>query len=71
MRVYKLSKDTTLGELENLLSTLFQEVENSYKNPEQCVGKITIRAEKENGEIAFLGIRNFVERGKQLSKKNI
>ncbi|KPN95979.1 hypothetical protein [Lysinibacillus sp. ZYM-1] len=55
MRVHKLSKDTTLGEVENLLSTLFQEVENGYKNPKQCVGKITIRAKKENGEIVFLG----------------
>jgi len=55
MRVHKLSKDTTLGEVENLLSTLFQEVENGYNNPEQCVGKITIRAKKENGEIVFLG----------------
>lgn len=44
MRVHKLSKDTTLGE-----------VENGYNNPEQCVGKITIRAKKENGEIVFLG----------------
>mgnify|MGYP003515915645 FL=1 len=55
MGVHKLSKDTTLGEVEALLSTLFGEVENSYKNPKQCVGKITIRAKKENGEIVCLG----------------
>ena len=55
MGIHKLSKDTTLGELEVLLSTLFEEVENGYKNPEQCVGKITIRAKKENGEIVYLG----------------
>ncbi|MGE7920770.1 hypothetical protein ACQKM9_17805 [Viridibacillus sp. NPDC093762] len=55
MSVHKLSKDTTLGELEALISTLFEEVENGYKNPEQCVGKITIRAKKENGEIVYLG----------------
>lgn len=55
MSVHKLSKDTTLGELETLLSTLFEEVENEYKNPEQCAGKITIRAKKENGEIVYLG----------------
>ncbi|MFE6167443.1 hypothetical protein ACFVP8_06115 [Viridibacillus arvi] len=55
MSVHKLSKDTTLGELEALLSTLFEEVENGYKNPEQCVGKITIRAKKANGEIVYLG----------------
>ncbi len=53
--IHKLSKDTTLGELEVLLSTLFEEVENGYKNPKQCVGKITIRAKKENGEIVYLG----------------
>ncbi|MEK3954750.1 hypothetical protein [Psychrobacillus sp. FSL K6-1464] len=55
MGIHKLSKDTTLGELEVLLSTLFEEVETGYKNPEQCVGKITIRAKKENGEIVYLG----------------
>ena len=55
MSVHKLSKDTTLGELEALISTLFEEVENGYKNPKQCVGKITIRAKKENGEIIYLG----------------
>ncbi|KOO49133.1 hypothetical protein [Viridibacillus arvi] len=36
MSVHNLSKDTTLGELETLLSTLFEEVENGYKNPKQC-----------------------------------
>ncbi|EPD53835.1 hypothetical protein HMPREF1210_00658 [Paenisporosarcina sp. HGH0030] len=56
MGVHKLSKDTTLGEVEALLSRLFGEDENGYKNPEQCVGnKITIRAKKENGEIVYLG----------------
>ena len=55
MGVHKLSKDTTLGEIETLLSTLFEKVETGYKNPEQCVGKITIRAKKENGEIVYLG----------------
>ena len=55
MRVHKLSKDTTLAEVESLLSKLFEEVESGYTNPEQCLGKITIRAKKENGEIVFLG----------------
>jgi hypothetical protein len=55
MGVHKLSKDTTIGEVEALLSTLFDEVENSYKNPKQCVGKITVRAKRENGEIVYLG----------------
>ena len=54
MRVHKLSNDTTLGELEALISSLFEEVENGYKNQEQCVGKIIIRAKKENGEIVYL-----------------
>ena len=53
--VHKLAKDTTLGELEVLLTTLFEEAENGYKNPEQCAGKITIRVKKENGEIVYLG----------------
>jgi len=55
MRVHKLSKDTTLAEVESLLSKLFEEVESGYTNPEQCLGKITIRAKKVNGEIVFLG----------------
>ncbi|MGE7021970.1 hypothetical protein [Solibacillus cecembensis] len=55
MRVHKLSKDTTLAEVESLLSRLFEEVESGFTNPEQCLGKITIRAKKENGEIVFLG----------------
>lgn len=55
MRVHKLSKDTTLGEVETLLSTLFGEVENGYNNPKQCLGKITIRASKEDGKIVYLG----------------
>lgn len=53
MRVHKLSKDTTLAEVESLLTKLFEEVERDYTNPEQCLGKITIRAKKENGEVIF------------------
>ena len=55
MRVHKLSKDTTLGEVETLLSSLFQEVENGYKNPEQCLVKSRFEQKKENGEIVYLG----------------
>lgn len=51
IRVHKLSKDTTLAKVENLFSMLFHKGEKGYKNPKQCVGKITIRAKKENGEI--------------------
>jgi len=53
IRVHKLSKYTTLAEVEKLFSTLFHEGEKGYKNPKQCVGKMPIRAKKENGEIEF------------------
>ncbi|WP_145018811.1 hypothetical protein [Paenibacillus sp. Y412MC10] len=49
-RVFKLPKETTLGELESLLTKLFGEVENGYSNPKQCLGKITLRAKKANGD---------------------
>lgn len=55
MRVHKLSEKTTIAEVESLLEALFKEVESGFINPEQCVGKITIRAKKENGEIRYLG----------------
>lgn len=54
-RVNSLSKETTLGELESILKAMFAEVEGAYENPEQFLGKITIRAKKENSEITFLG----------------
>ena len=55
IRLYNLPKDTTLGEIETLLSKQFQEVEEGYKNPEQFVGKVTIRVKKEAGKIVYLG----------------
>lgn len=55
VRMLKLSKDTTLAQLESLLTNLFTEVESGYKHPEQCLGKITIRAKKDNDEIVYLG----------------
>ncbi|MCK0473238.1 hypothetical protein [Halalkalibacter sp. APA_J-10(15)] len=55
MGVHKLSKDTTLGELEELINTQFEEVEKDYKNPEQVAGKIIIRAKRENGKTVYLG----------------
>lgn len=55
VRVHELSKDTTLAQVESLLTALFDEVESGYANPEQSLGKITIRAKKDNGEIVFLG----------------
>lgn len=54
-RAIDLPKETTLGELEQILRGLFTEVENGYRNPEQLLGKITIRAKKSNGEIHYLG----------------
>ncbi|MFJ7667622.1 hypothetical protein ACIQXI_10955 [Lysinibacillus sp. NPDC097195] len=61
IRVHKLSKDTMLAEGENLFSTLFSEGEKNYKNPKQCVGNVTIRANKKMVNL-YLGYRNFVER---------
>lgn len=55
VRVKRCSKDTTLADLELMLAELFDEVERGYANPEKCIGRITIRAKKENGEIVFLG----------------
>lgn len=55
VRVINLPKETTLAEVESILATLFDEIENDYANPEQCIGKITIRARKDHGEIHFLG----------------
>lgn len=55
IRVHQLTKDTTLGDIQSLMAKLFEEVESGYTNPEQCLGKITIRVKKENGEIEFLG----------------
>jgi hypothetical protein len=46
MRVHKLSKDTTLTEVESSSFTLFEGVVNGYTNPERCVGNITIRAKE-------------------------
>ncbi|MEK5333258.1 hypothetical protein [Lysinibacillus sp. FSL W8-0992] len=53
IRLHKLSKDTTLAEVENLFSTLFHDGEKGYKNPKQCVGKITIRAKKKMVKLYF------------------
>lgn len=55
IRLHNLPKDTTLGEIEALLSKQFQEVEEGYKNPEHFVGKVTIRLKKEDGKIVYLG----------------
>lgn len=54
-RVIDLPKETTLAELESVLSRLFSEVENGYGDPEQLLGKITIRTKKTDDEIQYLG----------------
>ncbi|OUB36692.1 hypothetical protein BK708_02420 [Bacillus thuringiensis serovar yunnanensis] len=54
-RVHALSKETTLSELESILTAMFNEVECAYKNPKLIFGKITIRAKKEMNDIKFLG----------------
>ncbi|MBO1626189.1 hypothetical protein J4P90_13270 [Bacillus sp. SY8(2021)] len=54
-RVKGLSKETTLGELESILTAMFDEVEKKYENPPQFTGRITIRAKKENAEIKYYG----------------
>lgn len=54
-RAFELPKETTLGELETLLINIFGEVKNGYTDPEQCLGKITIRAKNENDNIVYLG----------------
>ena len=55
IRVHNLTTDTTLGDIHTLMAKLIEEVESGYANPEQCLGKITIRVKKENGKIEFLG----------------
>ncbi|CAM4287909.1 hypothetical protein [Paenibacillus tarimensis] len=55
MRVHNLPKDTTLAEMESILAALFNEAEGGYAHPEQCLGKITIRAKKDSGEVLYLG----------------
>ena len=54
-RTKRISKLTTLGELESMLNELFDEVGEHYENPEQLLGKITIRAKKEKDLIKYLG----------------
>ena len=51
-----LSKEITLGELENYISSIFREVKDDYgQQPEQLTAKITIRAKENEGEITYLG----------------
>ncbi|HIW33856.1 MAG TPA: hypothetical protein IAA29_13830 [Candidatus Paenibacillus intestinavium] len=50
-----ISKDTTLGELEAMLVHLLSDVESGYSDPEQLLGKITIRVRKKDGELIYLG----------------
>ncbi len=44
-----------MGELENYISTIFEEVKGDYgQQPEQLTAKITIRAKEKEGEITYL-----------------
>jgi len=54
-RTYQLPEETTLAELEQLINELYIEVEQEIADPEQCLGKITIRLKKEDGSIKYLG----------------
>jgi len=54
-RTHDLSKETTLGEVEKLMASLVKEIEKQYPNPEQCLGKATIRINVENGKMIFIG----------------
>ncbi|MFG6118036.1 hypothetical protein [Thalassobacillus sp. B23F22_16] len=55
VRVHELSKSMTVAEIEELFSSLCQEVEESHRNSHGCAGKITVRAKKENGGLTYLG----------------
>ncbi|PFS00010.1 hypothetical protein CN988_30405, partial [Bacillus thuringiensis] len=52
--VNKLPKETTLGDLESILKSLFNKIEEDYTKSERFFGKITIRVKKENNEIESL-----------------
>ncbi|MHA2890661.1 hypothetical protein [Bacillus cereus] len=41
-RVHALSKETTIGELESIVTAMFNEIECAYKNPKLNHGKINI-----------------------------
>lgn len=55
-RTKTLSKDTTLEQLETIVSELFDEVKSSYDHkPPQLGAKVVIRAKEENDRVLYLG----------------
>lgn len=54
-RTKNLSKELTLGNLEEIIKELFSEIQLAYDQPEQLTAKIVIRAKKEKNKIMYLG----------------
>ncbi|SMQ81008.1 hypothetical protein SAMN05444673_4088 [Bacillus sp. OV166] len=54
-RTKNLSQTLTLGNLEEIINELFEEIQSSYENPEHLTAKIVIRAKKEKNKILYLG----------------
>jgi uncharacterized membrane protein len=54
-RTKNLSKEITLGNLEEIIKELFSEIQLAYDQPEQLTAKIVIRAKKEKNKIMYLG----------------
>ncbi|WP_394173279.1 hypothetical protein [Guptibacillus hwajinpoensis] len=55
-RVKVLSKDTTLGELEEYIKRYYEEVKEHYgTQPEQLTAKVTIRATEKEDQMLYLG----------------
>lgn len=54
VRVKNVTKETTLAELESILAKIVEESERDFKQPEQLLGKITIRIKKEGNEIKYI-----------------
>ncbi|WP_047155304.1 hypothetical protein [Aneurinibacillus tyrosinisolvens] len=54
-RTKNLSKSLTLGELEDIINELFQEIQSAYEKPEHLTANIVIRAKKQENKIIYLG----------------
>ena len=54
-RTKTLTKSITLGNLEEMINELFEEVQLTYDNPEHLTAKIVIRAKKDQNKIRYLG----------------
>ncbi|PET60304.1 hypothetical protein CN514_14250 [Bacillus sp. AFS001701] len=49
-----LSKELTLGNVEEIINELFTEIQSAYEQPEQLTAKIIIRAKNENDKVMYL-----------------